>query len=461
MGRYSIPPNIGKTFDSLKNSGYDLNSAIADIIDNSIDAKATEIEVNFSFEEKSIWVIDNGCGMNKDRMLEALKLGSDSEYCANTLGKFGFGLKSASLSQTNKIYLYSKIKNEENTLLFDLLQIKEKNEAFVTDSELPLNINTEMYTSGTIVYWSDLDFLLSSEDSAENLFYEKIGDLRRYIRLYFSIFIDEGLSIKFNGIKLKPIFPTPKVNTPLITIYNDDMIYFDNIIKIKYTSLPYLSNIENIIQLDQNEKEIYEENCLYVYRNKRLIQIIPLDDVLAVRKIKGNINIEIYFDETVDNLLEVNFQKHSIAIPKELKVKLTTLYKKVGNKGSIRRERKANRILGDNEIVPLWIDNIRKLPQLNIKNSEVKNFIDKYSVKIEDLDFLGNLLVEYYPSNETNQAKVNKEELVERRIRERINEFINLGLDHEVIVTILCSDQQYKDYKSIVIEVLEEYRDER
>lgn len=82
--------------------GYSLSEAIADLVDNSIDAEATQILVRFVRTDEKIarvLIVDNGKGMKDEVLSEAMRFGSKSAKPANALGKYGFGLKSASLSQ--------------------------------------------------------------------------------------------------------------------------------------------------------------------------------------------------------------------------------------------------------------------------------------------------------------------------------------------------------------------------
>jgi len=95
-----IVPSAARTVASLRDIGYDSPRAIADLVDNSIAAGATQIDVTIEFDGANSWirVADNGCGMDATTLQEAMRYGSEREYEADDLGKFGFGLKTASTS---------------------------------------------------------------------------------------------------------------------------------------------------------------------------------------------------------------------------------------------------------------------------------------------------------------------------------------------------------------------------
>ena len=97
----TIIPSASRLITSLRDVGYDFGQAVADLIDNSITARATEIDVSLHFDAEDSWlrIADNGTGMTKPVLREAMRFGSDTEYGSDDLGRFGLGLKTASISQ--------------------------------------------------------------------------------------------------------------------------------------------------------------------------------------------------------------------------------------------------------------------------------------------------------------------------------------------------------------------------
>src|SRR5512138_640505 len=92
-------PSARRLIRSLRSLGYDFAAAVADLIDNSITAGATEIliDVEFDGDHSRVRIADNGAGMTKEQLQEAMRYGSERDYDENELGKFGLGLKTASL----------------------------------------------------------------------------------------------------------------------------------------------------------------------------------------------------------------------------------------------------------------------------------------------------------------------------------------------------------------------------
>lgn len=120
MGEIAEPGiDAYRVLRALGHIGYTPENAICDIVDNSVAAKATRITIELQPEpdlamnrrnNASAYVIaDNGSGMTKDGLMNALKLGSsDTDYEPDALGKFGLGLKSAALSQGDRLEVLSR-----------------------------------------------------------------------------------------------------------------------------------------------------------------------------------------------------------------------------------------------------------------------------------------------------------------------------------------------------------------
>ena len=131
----SNEPNAAILIDALQNIGYDNISAITDIVDNSIDAGATKIQIQLTKEKDGLKImfIDNGKGMTKEILNQALKLGSDTLHDSiSDLGKFGMGLSTAGLALANKTTVLTR--NIEENIIYksvtDVNLIKKEN-AFV------------------------------------------------------------------------------------------------------------------------------------------------------------------------------------------------------------------------------------------------------------------------------------------------------------------------------------------
>ncbi|HEY2583099.1 MAG TPA: ATP-binding protein, partial [Mucilaginibacter sp.] len=160
-------PNASRTFDALRNLGYDLNASIADVVDNAITEKvdADRISITFSTpsQQKTVCRIqDNGCGMSHRELEEAMRLGTETTYEEKDLGKFGMGMKTASLSHCNILTVISKKKGSETCAYrWDIGHVRKKGWTLLelTKNEVQALLKKETITlgeSGTVVLWDDV-----------------------------------------------------------------------------------------------------------------------------------------------------------------------------------------------------------------------------------------------------------------------------------------------------------------
>ena len=130
------PPNAASLLSSLRDIGYNIETAIEDLIDNSITAESTLIEIRMIWNEGEPWVaiLDNGKGMSSSELIQAMKLGSMSpleERDKNDLGRFGLGLKTASFSQCKQLTVLTFNKGKISAAEMDLdVVIKNSDKGF-------------------------------------------------------------------------------------------------------------------------------------------------------------------------------------------------------------------------------------------------------------------------------------------------------------------------------------------
>ena len=217
---YKIEPKASSILGSLRSIGYDLKTALADIIDNSISARAKKIEIVNNdisgLNPKLEWlaIVDDGEGMTLPKMVEAFILGGDGIESLredSDLGRFGLGLKTASFSQCRKLTVISKTKKTKiKSLVFDLnfiISNKNKWEAYtLNDPDLALvKIKSRLFNQGifeqdswTLVLWENIDKKIIQ---GNKIFYEELEKVREHISLIFHKY-EKGLEIRLNNTKI-------------------------------------------------------------------------------------------------------------------------------------------------------------------------------------------------------------------------------------------------------------------
>src|SRR5438270_11710587 len=126
-------PNAAKLLNSLRYTGYSSYDALADLVDNSLDAQATivSVELKKKTEDIEITVTDNGYGMDADTLREAMKLGSDTyKDESSDLGKFGMGLVTGSLAIARRLEVLTKAKDNKASMAVQDLDLIAKTQDF-------------------------------------------------------------------------------------------------------------------------------------------------------------------------------------------------------------------------------------------------------------------------------------------------------------------------------------------
>jgi hypothetical protein len=358
-------PAAKRTINALKDMGYDLNSAVADIVDNSISrGKAKNIFVEFKVNEKNklfISIIDDGCGMDSKKLEEAMRIGSnDDDYTSGDLSKYGMGMKTASMSQAMKLTVFSKTKTSNKTSFSWDLHHVNKNDKWeilkLNQNEISLYLeNLSIYLSKksnslinqeswTLVLWEDLEGLqknyesYSSKITSTNWRNKTTDFLETYLRLVFNRFLSgengaRKTNIFLNDQKLKPLDPFCKSekNTRQVDlsdkngnfIIND--IYPPIVIKryvlptnplkpgeFTFSSVDAWEDAKGT--LSWNESQGY-----YVYRNNRLIAWGGWYRTKALDEHDKLARASIDLTDMHDDLFTVDVKKTKIQFPEELK----------------------------------------------------------------------------------------------------------------------------------------------
>lgn len=180
--------------------GYSISEAIADLVDNSIDAKATRLLVRIVRTDERIQrvlIADNGQGMNDSTLLEAMRFGSRTEKSEKALGKYGIGLKAASLSQAKVVTVLSKHSGRyvgrrwtfENIGKGWICEVLKSTQvaAFLADGIAPVGLRK----SGTVVIWEDLEHLTATKARIDSTIQQTLRDVSHDIGLRFHRFIGD------------------------------------------------------------------------------------------------------------------------------------------------------------------------------------------------------------------------------------------------------------------------------
>lgn len=173
--KVTLIPDPGVLIEGLRDTGYDFNTALADVIDNSVDAQASLVDVRVQIipdGSPSIIITDDGIGMDKDELLEGMQYGSkNKDKDPKRLGKFGLGLKTASTAFCRRLSVISRkdINAPFVMATWDLDQVVKDGAWHLlvseTEDDIPVTYMQILSTvtngsgHGTLVTWEKVDRL--------------------------------------------------------------------------------------------------------------------------------------------------------------------------------------------------------------------------------------------------------------------------------------------------------------
>lgn len=310
----NIIPHAGNLFFALRASGYDNLAAIADLLDNSIDAKASNIRLYTDDDLKKIVLADDGIGMSSDTLQQAVKLGGKKNHSsAEDLGKYGLGLITASLSIGKKIIIITKEAgtSDYNTAVFDYERIQKENKFIAdfhtsTDSERQVfNMRTKDASSGTVLTINDCDKFQFKTGS------DFTKQLKESIRTVFRSFMrDKKKNIYINDTLINYNDPLWLDNADTI-VYVDKDVEIPNIdgklatMHIKAVTVPDFGQKSNR-DLGFNMKN----QGFYLMRNNREIQAGADYTVFKKHNDYNLLRIELSISSELDEAMNINFMKH-------------------------------------------------------------------------------------------------------------------------------------------------------
>ncbi|EMF0258531.1 ATP-binding protein [Enterococcus hirae] len=383
---YELVPDASNLIESQRSVGYTFETAIADVVDNSVSASATRIDINFDNQKKYVTILDNGHGMSKSELLQAMKYGSRSIFDLRTkedLGRFGLGLKMASFSQCRKLTVVSIKEDELSGAIWDLDIVKKENAWIVQildDEEIKSTINFKelaLLNSGTIIIWEKFDKLEQSGNFSSN-FDEVLEKTENHLSLVFHRFLQEDqLHIFFNQRSIDfvdPFFVNNKATQPK----SSDVI-FETTRNARVDVKPYIVPYQK--RLTQKERHIlkkYEHNKLgpglYIYRNRRLIAWGKWFRLVRPNELANLAKIQIDIPNTIDDLWEIDVKKSQLNIPTSLKAQLRNIItKSIGESERVYKYRGTKRNKDDLQYVFDRVEKENRVAYyLNMENPVIK-----------------------------------------------------------------------------------------
>jgi hypothetical protein len=343
-------PSAARLVESLRDTGYTKEAAFADIIDNSIAANATRVEVEFQymFGEFRVIIADNGDGMSEEQLKNAMRYGSPRRDNPKSLGKFGMGLKTASTAFCRRLVVLSQQNSKKVGRAWDIDRIinsdrweleTASNEDYYDDFEI---LNDFTKDSGTMVIWETVDRLIKkgSEKQVIKQISELGNELSQELSAIFFTYLKSGqvtISMKIGDIPAydlvgwDPLCSELNRNSdgartrilkerPVLIETSQGLLSFT----VKGGIIPSLNDLSSeergAVRYDLDGQGVY------IYREGRLIWHDGWPHRIYAKESKiTRLRIILNFDHELDDVFNIDFRKSRVIIPVEIRKKLKEL----------------------------------------------------------------------------------------------------------------------------------------
>ena len=345
----AIPPNPKKLIQALRQLDYSSSSAVCDILDNSIDAKASNIHVVVQAEgTKNIHTIqiwDDGSGMDEEMLIEAIKLGSDTKKDNSTeLGWYGMGLTTASMSVGLSLHVASLKDDKLHEVIYDLAAIARNNKFQVSCRQVTGAQKDSFITrlkekcgpdavTGTYVALEQIDRwqwkLLSATEKALTA---KIGQT---YRKFISNGDDADISIFLNGAKVKAIDPIYDNEPNLLS--KENLIVDGELVEVRIFELNDYGD-----KINRDRGIGLAMQGFSVFRNNRELICGETFGLWKKHNRFNRLRGELSFTGSLDTTLNSGFTKQSVNFDQSVSDKLRPIInphlKYVGNRQRIKEQ---------------------------------------------------------------------------------------------------------------------------
>jgi hypothetical protein len=369
MKRSKLPPYAPTLVESIRSIGYTLETAIADLLDNSISAGATNINIKFSpYGQPFVAILDDGEGMDSNELSMAMRHGSkDPHYTreAHDLGRFGLGLKTASLSQCRRLIVSSLKNGVLSAKSWDLEVIIDEEDWVLLEYEedelvdLPLISELKNQGKGTLVIWQNLDRIVSGERSIESALGDKMERVREHLSLVFHRYLSGDYSMKktkihINGYHLTPYDPFLRSNPATEHMPDEKVILDGHVVEIKPYILPHISKLSpEEIDLAGGEEGFRKNQGFYIYRNKRLISWGTWFRLTKASEMNKLARVRIDIPNAMDYFWDLDIKKSMATPPEAVRQNLRRIVDRIAN-GSKRVYTFRGKKQTDENFIRLW-----------------------------------------------------------------------------------------------------------
>ena len=404
MRVFEIAPKPSSLIESMREMGYSLSTALADLIDNCIAAQARTIQVFASSEatDPKVGILDDGVGMTEDELLEAMRLGSRNpleERAQSDLGRFGLGLKTASFSQCRVLTVVTRTNGTTACARWNLDHVAESGKWQV---QLPDDLTSIPWTEhlgdrGTLVIWEQLGLGPEEGDSNRNVadFVRQMDDARSHLELVFHRFLSgeprrPRVRIQLNNRPLEPFDPFHSNHPATIIGPTERIRVAHGEVLVQPFTLPHHGKVTPAEWERHAGPEGYLKNQgFYVYRERRLIIHGTWFGLARQTELTKLARVRIDLPNSLDRVWKIDVKKASAQLPPTVRERLRHIVEPLGATSKRVYTTRGRRLIEENR-VPVWSrvqDKNHIFYRINVEHPMVKDLLSRLPAEAR-ADFL-------------------------------------------------------------------------
>ena len=467
-----VPPGPS-LLESMRSVGYSVESAVADVIDNSVAAQADAVDIRVSDSGPfQMAILDNGTGMSRDQAIAAMTLAAISptaERAPGDLGRFGLGLKTASLSQCRTLTIITKDTDSTTALRWSLDHV------ISTGDWSLLELDEDDFTvllgwrqldalpHGTLVHWGELDQLEITEGETQDDLDRVAVRVRDHVALVFHLFNGSDsvrkVDMTMNGApiaRIDPFMSRRSTASPWESIEVEGQ----SVNLVAYT-LPYLSRLstadrERALQLGG----LRETQGFYVYRGHRLViwgnwfRVMPRSEMAKLTRVRVDI------PNSLDHLWALDVKKSHAEPPPLVRRRLSELAKKMMEPSQRVQQFRGRKVEQATSITHMWhpiVNGDQFRYTINSDHPTITTFVDgltsalqtEFARVLEDIqstfpvvDAHNRLSGDSVPSDPDDEDLLQRATSAWSLARE-------VGLDREAFITSITHSEPYSCVQDI------------
>lgn len=375
-----VAPRAASLIEAMRSLGYSLDTAIADLVDNSLSHGARTVRIAFDWDgrDSTVSISDDGCGMTEAELIEAMRPGTHdprSKRAAGDLGRFGLGLKTASFSQAKRLTVISRaVDGQPVRKVWDLDFVSREDDWILRDDATKASLASAAWSlkqpSGTCVVWECMDRLVgdveADDQRAHQAFLEAADRVRVHLSMVFGDFLSgrQSVAMFMGNVRLQTWDPFLEGHAQRQALQPDTLKYKGRRVHVQPYVLPHHSSLtKEEFAAAAGPEGWNAHQGFYIYRNRRLILAggwltlgLTRDEHHKLARIRIDVGNDADFDWKLD------VRKSRASPPAELRDHLRRIARATRERAQEVYRHRGRRILAADPVdgTSVWLAELRR-----------------------------------------------------------------------------------------------------